>query len=102
MAKGEAASLLDPVTRGRWVSENLDAERKKLEYYIDAIHYLYNRYRDGKRLPSLTELGEFSEAVITSTLSYMIRELKGETYKKILDLIKAVEKEPKGLERFMG
>jgi len=99
--RGNLLIVVDPLTRGKWLVENFDLRKKKLEYYIDAIHHLYNQYREGKRLPGLAELGEFSEAVVTSTLSYMARELRDETYKKILDLVKAEEKEPRGLERWL-
>jgi len=99
--KGSLLLILDPITRGKLLSENIDLRRRGLENYIDAIHYLYYQYREGKRLPSLAELGDFSEAIITSILSYMARELKDETYKKLLDLLKAVEKEPRGLERWI-
>lgn len=98
--RGNLLIIVDPIARGKWLSENLDLRRKKLEYYIDAIHYLYDQYREGKRLPDLAEMGEFSEAVAVATLSYMTRELRDETYKKILDLVKA-EKEPQGLERWV-
>lgn len=100
--RGNLLVIVDPVTRGKWLFENLDFRKKKLEYYIDAIHYLYNRYKEGKRLPNLAELGEFNEAVATSTLSYMSKKMRDEIYKKILDLVRTAEKEPRGLERWIA
>jgi adenine-specific DNA methylase len=98
--RGDTLVVVDPLRRGKWLSDGLNLKRKRLDYYIDAIHYLYAQFREGRRLPHLSELGEFDETIVISTLSYMARELKDETYKKILDLLKLAEKERRGLEKW--
>ncbi len=99
--KGGYMVIVDPHTRGKELSERMESTRYAPRHYVDLTHLYYYLFKEGKRLPRLEQLGEFNLPTLASTLKYMAKELKEETYTKILNLLESREREPKGLEKFM-
>jgi len=99
--KGNYLIVVDPLSRGRSLAERMHSTGFALPHYVDVIHYYYHCFVDGRKMPRLSDLGPFDLSTLTSILKFMAKTLKDETYKKILDMLEAIEKEPKGLEKYM-